>query len=749
MPKEVYRLKETYAQTVINKELSILASEDECTLIQTEAGTKLLSIIADSPKSKQEIINAWMGDDSLSTILLILHQFEQEGIVTKSRAVLPLGQAAFWEEMGYSSQQLAAILETKSIDIKTVGDIEADSFVSACKETGIQFTGKPDLFVVLTTDYLHAGLEAINQEALKNQTPWLLIKPYGTTPYIGPLFTPGKGENPCWFCLKTRLMLHNQENRLYQAISQTNKTLYRPVINHPLAQQQIISQSVFEIISYLYNGHHKKLEDKLLEVNFKTGERQTHHVVKRPQCEACGNAGLLSVPPRPVLLNNTCVVSSSAGGYRSVLPEETLARYQHHISPVTGIVPYLKPFRQQADVPIFNFSSGRNVALSSTSLFWLNQHLRSGNGGKGSSEIQAKVGALCESIERYSMMYPGKIYAKSASLRELEKGIHPNECMLFSNEQFENRNHINKNNTKFYSLIPIPFDTRKTMEWTPVYSLTYQEFKYLPSCYCYAQYPSDNEKELYAYPDSNGCAAGNTIEEAILQGFLELAERDAAAIWWYNKIRHPKVDLPTAHNPYITRMADYYRQINRNLYVLDITTDLEIPVFVAISCSLKDRDKILYAFGSHVDAGIALERAIVELNQLLPVFGPDNQSYITKDKVFIDWLDMATLDNNPHFIPLENSIKDIRTDYPQLSKPTIYDSVLFCTETAKKNKIETLVLDLTQPDIGLPVVKVITPGLRHFWRRTAPGRLYDVPVKMGWLATANTEKKLNPWSIFI
>ena len=39
-----------------------------------------------------------------------------------------------------------------------------------------------------------------------------------------------------------------------------------------------------------------------------------------------------------------------------------------------------------------------------------------------------------------------------------------------------------------------------------------------------------------------------------------------------------------------------------------------------------------------------------------------------------------------------------------------------------------LVLNQTRPDIGLPVVKVIIPGLRHFWSRFGAGRLYDVPV---------------------
>jgi ribosomal protein S12 methylthiotransferase accessory factor len=59
-----------------------------------------------------------------------------------------------------------------------------------------------------------------------------------------------------------------------------------------------------------------------------------------------------------------------------------------------------------------------------------------------------------------------------------------------------------------------------------------------------------------------------------------------------------------------------------------------------------------------------------------------------------------------------------------------------------------LVLDQTRGDVGFPVVKVLAPGLRHFWRRLAPGRLYDVPVSMGWLKEPLAESELNPISMF-
>ena len=63
--------------------------------------------------------------------------------------------------------------------------------------------------------------------------------------------------------------------------------------------------------------------------------------------------------------------------------------------------------------------------------------------------------------------------------------------------------------------------------------------------------------------------------------------------------------------------------------------------------------------------------------------------------------------------------------------------------------MELLVLDQTRSDIGLRVVKVIVPGMRHMWKRLGLGRLYDIPVKMGWLKESLTEDKLNPFPMWM
>ncbi len=67
----------------------------------------------------------------------------------------------------------------------------------------------------------------------------------------------------------------------------------------------------------------------------------------------------------------------------------------------------------------------------------------------------------------------------------------------------------------------------------------------------------------------------------------------------------------------------------------------------------------------------------------------------------------------------------------------------------EKSGLEVLVKDQTRPDIRLSVATVIVPGLRHFWHRFAPGRLFDVPVKLGWLDRPLTETDLNPIPCFL
>ena len=524
----------------------------------------------------------------------------------------------------------------------------------------------------------------------------------------------------------------------------------RPAIFHPAAAAAHFWEAIKEITEFLYHGKHQRLEEGVTE--WTHGEEKTLHPLShRPQCPECGDPMILLNPPKPIMLQDHPLQVGVGGGYRTLSGAETYRKYERQISPLTGIAPYIKVYSNHLEGPIHNYSSGRNRAMQSSSMFWMNLNLRTANGGKGKTEQQAQTGALCEAIERYSLMYIDPRYSIQGSFEGIPDAIHPNDCMLFSNKQIAERNLTNPQNTMFHSLVPISFDQHLKMDWTPVFSLTQKKFKYLPSCYCYAQYPGGDESNLFAYPDTNGAAAGNTLEEAILQGILELIERDAAAIWWYNQIPRRAVDLKSANNPYFTEVMAYYRNLNRSITVLDIRSDLNIPVFAAISHDLRPNhpDEIIYAFGAHVDPAIALERAVIELNQILPIAVHQGSEFLTQDETFLNWLRHRKMDDLPHFNPISGPDLNITSEFPNPPPLGLLPAIEHCMKATEEAGLETLVLDLTQPDIGLNVAKVIVPGLRHMWRRTAPGRLYEVPEKMGWLPKKLQESELNSDSIFI
>jgi ribosomal protein S12 methylthiotransferase accessory factor len=748
------RLKYNYHVEFLDDENVLLVSEDQRSILSDKRCRLVLAEIHQNSISADELVAKLEGKMSAFDIYHTLNFLEKRGCLTEASPALPQEACAYWNSLGIDVNTLGKILRERTVTVETVGPLEPGVFLEAFAAAGVKTNDTGALRVIFTDDYERDQFRRINREALASKQPWMLVKPVGLELWLGPIFLPRK--TGCWECLKQRLEINNPIDAFYQAQKNTEDHLSVPTAYTPLSLHSASGRAVMETVRWLYFGADERLEGKIITFDTRTFTTRSHQLVKRPQCKACGDP-LYKPEPRPIILRKkSSFCEASMGGYREVSPADTLEKYNRHVSPITGVMPELKPYHSVEGTPIYNYSSGRNTALRSRTLFWLNQHNRSGNGGKGKNREQAKTGALCEAVERYSLTFHGDEPYIVSSLRKLgDDGIHPNDCMNYSESQYRNRDAINQAYSKFYYLVPIPFDETLDMHWTPVYSLTHRRFKYLPSCFCYAQYPAEDEFRLFAYPDTNGCAAGNSIEEALLQGFLELVERDGTALWWYNMLRRPSVDLRSFNDPYFNRLMQYYKSLNRSLYVLDLTADMQIPVFGAISHRLDGgKQDIVFGFGAHTDAKIGIERALIELNQIFPIADvPESDrargNYRTPDKDFLNWLNTASMENQPYLVPLQDVPAKNASDYPPLCEPTIYDSLMFCLDAAAKQGLETLVLDMTQPDIGLSVVKVIVPGLRHFWKRTGPGRLYDVPVKMGRLKEPLKEEELNPVALFI
>jgi ribosomal protein S12 methylthiotransferase accessory factor len=112
------------------------------------------------------------------------------------------------------------------------------------------------------------------------------------------------------------------------------------------------------------------------------------------------------------------------------------------------------------------------------------------------------------------------------------------------------------------------------------------------------------------------------------------------------------------------------------------------------------------------------------------------------------WLDTATAANQPYLLPAEG-LPRTADSYARAWADDLADDVRACQTLVERAGMEVLVLDQTRPEIGLPVARVIVPGLRHFWPRLAPGRLYDVAVRLGWFARPLAEHELNPIPMFL
>jgi ribosomal protein S12 methylthiotransferase accessory factor len=438
------------------------------------------------------------------------------------------------------------------------------------------------------------------------------------------------------------------------------------------------------------------------------------------------------------------------GGHRGQTPAETLRRYSRHLSPITGIVSELQPvsFGTGADF-VHAYVTDHNFALDYRDLDLVREGLRGRAGGKGKSDQQARASALCESLERYSGVFQGDEARLTARFDDLAgAAIHPNACMNFSQRQYETRIELNARPSRF-NRVPEPFDESREIEWSPVWSLTHQVWRYLPTAYCYYGY-DQHQSAPYARADANGCAAGNSLEEAILQGFLELVERDSVALWWYNRLPVPGVDLTSFDEPYFSQLVDYYGSQQRALWVLDITADFGIPTFAAVTGRIDQAaEDLLFAFGAHFDPQLALLRALTELNQMLPALFDGTPTGPNWDQDALAWWQTATLENQPYLVPASAQKVRTKEDYAMPVSDDLYTDVQHCIELVKSKGMELLVLDQTRPDVGLPVVKVIVPGMRHFWARFGPGRLYDVPVRLGRLPQPYTEDELNPHWMFL
>jgi oxazoline/thiazoline synthase len=734
--KDVPRFAPNFSVYVMPPDTVCLYSEDRKFFLYGELYCKLAAAIGKGGKSVLKLVRELEREFPADKIREALQRlFDRRYVLRNSRTAGDIN-TAYWVSLGLSPETAEKNLQNCRVRVESIAVDGGKELIAALRKLGVRIVDRgADLTVTLVGDYLDDRLRDLNKRHLADHSRWLLAQPNGIFPLVGPILTPGKSA--CWMCLADR-MRRNREVKAMIDRKGGHRIAVSPLAQQPFGQTGI-QLAALEIAKAIATDFRTDLGNHIVSLDLLGSSVVKHYVAQRPQCPSCGRKKLRDPrrPAEPVTLSAGNKLVFTSGGYRSVSSRDTVARFRRHVSPLTGVVSRLE--RIEADLPMnTNFYAQHNFSAPAFSVAELRAGLGGGSFGKGSTAEQGEASALMEAMERYSGVFQGDEIRMTRRFADFAPGeaIPPNDVLLFSDAQYRQR-HMQMAAHEHSPPPPEPMDPSAEIEWSPVWSLRDQRFKYLPTSLLYFFYRGPGQINA----DSNGCAAGNTLEEAIVQGYLELIERDAYAIWWYNRSQREEVDLEQFDDSYIHNLRQQLADTGRRLWVLDVTSDLGIPTFVGISHWLKDgKENIEFGSGAHFDPQIAMLRTLTELNQFLSIglMGGGGG-----DKSSLDGVTPLRLEDHPYLIPGKKraSINAAGAKFGGLSSREQADA---CVQLTAQAGLDFMVLDQTRADIGVPVVRVIAPGLRHFYRRFAPGRLYDVPIKLGLRDRPIAESDVNP-----
>jgi ribosomal protein S12 methylthiotransferase accessory factor YcaO len=350
--------------------------------------------------------------------------------------------------------------------------------------------------------------------------------------------------------------------------------------------------------------------------------------------------------------------------------------------------------------------------------------------GKGPTREHAMASALMESIERYSSLPAGgpRKFVRSSyfELSKTRKMLHPDE--IVEPVRFEYRNDM-------------------PMDWLPGHDLASGEEVMVPASIALFRYmPPPPAVNPFAYFHTNGLASGNVMEEAICHALCEVIERDAmslaelraSAIPFHvlRTIVHslnlarfpvppipadrfvddpdvfPEVDISEVEFEPVKKLVRKFEKAGIPLIIKDITSDIGIPTFNASSIEWVTHDYgyLAEGHGTHPDARIALLRAITEVSQTRAA----NIQGARDDLRKIRYGENNTDDKRAwQFMPSTKREKfsQVKTFF---NEDILDDIKLILSRLRSIGLCRVIIVDLTNPEIGIPVVRAIVPGLETF-----------------------------------
>jgi len=319
--------------------------------------------------------------------------------------------------------------------------------------------------------------------------------------------------------------------------------------------------------------------------------------------------------------------------------------------------------------------------------------------GKGCTPEQAQASACMELAERFSFFSftknPDNFLVATYSRVKAEG--YP----VISLEQLLLSVHDTKHNVSFLEklLADIP------IQWTWATNLTRSEEVLVPFSW------------FYAINEFNGPSAGNTYEEAIIQGICEIVERHVSALVSHDRIKTPAIDIEGINDP-VAR--DLIMKLTLNgilVYLNDFTLNTGIPTVAALAMdpnTFPEKSEIVFTAGTTPNPNKALIRALTEVAQLAGDFDT-GANYVASG--LPKPMNLAEAD---YVIEPERMVS--LGEMNDLADNNLRIEIESCLAALKKIGMEVFVVDTMHEKLQIPAIYTIIPGA-HFRERS---RVRDV-----------------------
>jgi ribosomal protein S12 methylthiotransferase accessory factor len=641
---------------------------------------------------------------------------------------------------------LHAALVTSLVErcrLVTLDDLAGDDLAD---NTSVAATGCAALVGASDADDTRPYL-TLQRYAAQRGMPWLPVRVEAGWVLVGPAVLPP--DPGCPTCVARRRRGNRSDSeareilrRQYGAdIADTPSVLVTPLVANTVAA--LVTDELRRLVTDRASA---RTRGALLCLSLRSAAVARHLVLPDPLCPRC--TALPEDNPAAALLRPRRLPKRDPSLLRlGELSSRQAELERLYVDSETGVVAALGSSSE----------NGSPVAVARLTPALAEHDSQHGYGG-ASNFRSATLTAVTEALERLAGTHPrGRRTAVRAAYVDVAgQALDPRALGLYPDSWYD------QPDFRFARFHP----DRET-SWVWGYSFARAEPVLVPQTYAY--YGAGRKDDPgFAYECSNGCALGGCLEEAILYGLLEVAERDAFLMTWYARLPVPKVDLHSARDRRIPLTAELIR--HRHGYeVMAFATTLEqrVPAFWTMAVDRVGgpaRPRVMCCAAAHPDSECALRGALHELGPgvagLRTRYDPDTAVRMLADADLVREMDdHATLYGHPNayqrlrFLPADGPARPLSDFADQRTWPRYGDLGEDLAELVGRylaTGLDVIAVDTTSPEHragGFACAKVIVPGtlpmtFGHRYRRThGLVRLSTVPALLGF----RTTEDLNPF----